>query len=163
MAAFPPIQPHTRQSSADPAPIYSYPPPPKGAPNSNGAYALPGPPSSPPTGGSYPSQSEYADGQYPPPPIDQKAVQEHNLDAFRQNSAIGNLSISSQTPSPAAKMDRIPGGAPAFGEFVGAHSTNQDDVGTFNGGSYRISHRDTNSLLTIQLAMGCPLTVRPGK
>ncbi|KHJ32957.1 putative duf124 domain-containing protein [Erysiphe necator] len=37
-----------------------------------------------------------------------------------------------------------------------------DDVGTFNGGSYRISHRDTNSILTIQLAVLCPLTVKPG-
>jgi hypothetical protein len=35
-------------------------------------------------------------------------------------------------------------------------------VGTFNGGSYRISHRDSNSLLTLQLAMGCPLTAKPG-
>lgn len=35
-------------------------------------------------------------------------------------------------------------------------------MGTFNGGSYRISHRDTNSILTLQLAMGCPLTVKPG-
>lgn len=52
-------------------------------------------------------------------------------------------------------------GAPAASHFVGA-STTQDDVGTFNGGSYRISHRDTNSILTFQLAMGCPLTVKPG-
>jgi len=37
-----------------------------------------------------------------------------------------------------------------------------DDVGTFNGGSYRISHRDSNTLLTLQLAMGCPLTAKPG-
>lgn len=37
-----------------------------------------------------------------------------------------------------------------------------DDVGTFNGGSYRISHRDTNTIVTIQLAIGCPLTVKPG-
>lgn len=35
-------------------------------------------------------------------------------------------------------------------------------MGTFNGGSYRISHRDTNSILTLQLAFGCPLTVKPG-
>lgn len=35
-------------------------------------------------------------------------------------------------------------------------------MGTFNGGSYRVSHRDTNSIVTIQLAMGCPLTVKPG-
>lgn len=52
-------------------------------------------------------------------------------------------------------------GAPSASHFVGA-STTQDDVGTFNGGSYRISHRDTNSILTLQLAMGCPLTVKPG-
>ncbi|KAN0112799.1 DUF124 domain containing protein [Hyaloscypha variabilis] len=52
-------------------------------------------------------------------------------------------------------------GAPPAGHFIGA-STTQDDVGTFNGGSYRISHRDTNSIVTFQLAMGCPLTVKPG-
>lgn len=45
--------------------------------------------------------------------------------------------------------------------FVGAQTIN-DDVGTFNGGSYRISHRDTNSILTVQLAAGCPLWAKPG-
>src|SRR5208282_3488743 len=53
-------------------------------------------------------------------------------------------------------------GAPAAGHFIGASAT-QDDVGTFNGGSYRISHRDTNSIVTLQLAFGCPLTVKPGE
>jgi hypothetical protein len=58
---------------------------------------------------------------------------------------------------------RMPGsGAPAPSQFVGAGATQQDDVGTFNGGSYRISHRDTNSILTLQLAMGCPITAKPG-
>jgi len=55
----------------------------------------------------------------------------------------------------------MPGGAPPQGHFVGASAT-IDDVGTFNGGSYRISHRDTNTIVTIQLAIGCPLTVKPG-
>ena len=55
----------------------------------------------------------------------------------------------------------MPGGAPAQGHFTGAGAT-KDDVGTFNGGSYRISHRDTNTILTIQLAMGCPLHAKPG-
>ena len=54
-----------------------------------------------------------------------------------------------------------PGGAPASGAFVGAGAT-VDDVGTFNGGSYRISHRDSNTIVTVQLAIGCPLTVKPG-
>jgi uncharacterized protein (AIM24 family) len=58
---------------------------------------------------------------------------------------------------------RMPGsGASAPSQFVGAGATQQDDVGTFNGGSYRISHRDTNSILTLQLAMGCPITAKPG-
>jgi len=35
-------------------------------------------------------------------------------------------------------------------------------VGTFNGGSYRISHRDSNTVLTIQLAVGCPINAKPG-
>lgn len=55
----------------------------------------------------------------------------------------------------------MPGGAPAAAHFVGAGAT-QDDVGTFNGGSYRISHRDSNTILTMQLAMGCPLVAKPG-
>jgi hypothetical protein len=44
---------------------------------------------------------------------------------------------------------------------MGATAT-QDDVGTFNGGSYRVSHRDTNTILTLQLAMGCPVIAKPG-
>lgn len=53
-------------------------------------------------------------------------------------------------------------GQPAEGQFAGAGAT-IDDVGTFNGGSYRISHRDCNTIVTIQLAMGCPVNAKPGK
>ena len=59
------------------------------------------------------------------------------------------------------QASQMPGGAPAPGHFTGAMAT-QDDVGTFNGGSYRISHRDSNTIITIQLAMGCPLAAKPG-
>lgn len=52
-------------------------------------------------------------------------------------------------------------GAPPAGHFVGASATT-DDIGTFNGGSYRISHRDCNTILTVQLAMGAPLNAKPG-
>lgn len=52
-------------------------------------------------------------------------------------------------------------GAPPAGHFTGAGAV-VDDVGTFNGGSYRISHRDTNTILTIQLAMGAPFDAKPG-
>jgi uncharacterized protein (AIM24 family) len=51
-------------------------------------------------------------------------------------------------------------GAPAQ-NFAGAVSTT-DDVGTFNGGSYRISHRDSNTIVTFQLAFGAPLIAKPG-
>lgn len=43
------------------------------------------------------------------------------------------------------------------------NATNQDDVGTFNGGSYRVSHRDSNSIVTLQLAVGCPIEAKPGR
>jgi uncharacterized protein (TIGR00266 family) len=63
-----------------------------------------------------------------------------------------------------ARAPNMHAGAPEPGQFVGAGaiSTSADDVGTFNGGSYRISHRDCNTIVTLQLAMGCPLTVKPG-
>ncbi|KAJ5114984.1 hypothetical protein NUU61_000743 [Penicillium alfredii] len=97
----------------------------------------------------------------PPPPTQQYA--QYNAPAFPPNAAhSGTPPAASQTPPPAGTMEKIPGGAPAFGQFQGASGTNEDEVGTFNGGSYRISHRDSNSLLTLQLAMGCPLTAKPG-
>jgi uncharacterized protein (AIM24 family) len=43
-----------------------------------------------------------------------------------------------------------------------SHNTVTDTLGSFNGGAYRIDHRDTNSLLTLQLAHGCPITAKPG-
>lgn len=61
-----------------------------------------------------------------------------------------------------SQLSNLPGGAPPSNHFSGAGSAIIDDVGTFNGGSFRISHRDTNTILTIQLAIGCPLVVKPG-
>jgi hypothetical protein len=54
------------------------------------------------------------------------------------------------------------GAAPTAAHFVGAMAT-EDGVGQFNGGSYRISHRDSNTLLTLQLAIGCPLIAKHGE
>ncbi|RDI89894.1 hypothetical protein Vi05172_g318 [Venturia inaequalis] len=67
----------------------------------------------------------------------------------------------SQTPLNTNDISSMPGGAPAASHFSGA-ATQTDDVGTFNGGAYRISHRDTNTILTVQLAIGCPLIAKPG-
>ncbi|KAJ6178849.1 hypothetical protein N7519_009310 [Penicillium mononematosum] len=102
-----------------------------------------------------PNGQGYSSAEYPTPPSASSTqgdpIAKQNEAAFLYNQSIGQ----------AVTMEKMPGGAPAYGQFVGAHSINQDDVGVFNGGSYRISHRDTNSLLTLQLAVGCPLTAKP--
>ena len=59
------------------------------------------------------------------------------------------------------QSSQMSGGAPTAAHFTGVSAT-QDDIGTFNGGSYRISHRDSNTILTVQLARGCPLQAKPG-
>jgi hypothetical protein len=66
-----------------------------------------------------------------------------------------------KTPLDTSDPANLSAGAPPAGHFTGAQAT-VDDVGTFNGGSYRISHRDSNTILTIQLAAGCPLSAKPG-
>ena len=66
-----------------------------------------------------------------------------------------------ERPYNTSRQSTMPGGAPPQGHFTGASAT-VDDVGTFNGGSYRISHRDSNTIATIQLAVGCPLEAKPG-
>lgn len=91
---------------------------------------------------------------YPGPPS-QSYPQEKQKQG--QNVSEHEVPMTPRTPG----FMRTPGGAPPQGQFVGAGST-VDDVGTFNGGSYRISHRDSNTVCTIQLAVGCPLTVKPG-
>ncbi|QQK48156.1 Mitochondrial biogenesis protein AIM24 [Penicillium digitatum] len=154
-----------------------YPSPPMSAPPTQTSFTrnqpyFAQPPRETPINGDYPVSPpphkqgySYSNGEYPSPPsastppLDQMV--ERNQVAFDQKQYPGRLLVSSQATSPVT-MEKIPGGAPAYGKFVGVQSNNQDDVGTFNGGSYRISHRDTNSVLTVQLAMGCPLTARPG-
>jgi len=69
--------------------------------------------------------------------------------------------IYPRQPSVDNAMGRLPTNAPTLAQFSGASAT-VDDVGTFNGGSYRVSHRDSNTIVTIQLAMGCPITAKPG-
>lgn len=72
-----------------------------------------------------------------------------------------SLAVAPESPLDTSDPSNLQGSAPAASHFVGASAT-VDDVGTFNGGSYRISHRDSNTILTIQLAMGCPISAKPG-
>lgn len=76
--------------------------------------------------------------------------------------------MSSMMKNPEARTaslssrDGLPVSGVPVGQFTGAQGITHDDVGTFNGGSFRISHRDTNSIVTLQLAVGCPITAKPG-
>ncbi|KAI9758944.1 MAG: hypothetical protein M4579_002684 [Chaenotheca gracillima] len=148
--------------SAPPPPQYGGSPPPP-----QGNYYPP-----PPEKGGPPQQGGPPGGQYYPPPPPNHPQQQYQAPPgsnppYAQPPPSGGLVGAPQgtTPTEPAFNSNIagqmPGGAPAAQHFIGASST-QDDVGTFNGGSYRISHRDTNTLLTLQLAVGCPLSAKPG-
>ncbi|GKT60448.1 mitochondrial biogenesis AIM24 domain containing protein [Colletotrichum tofieldiae] len=100
-------------------------------------------------------QSENPDTQpqfSPPPP---------NFDGPPEASSLPEKQYVEETPVDTSNPSNLVGGAPPTTHFIGATAA-VDDVGTFNGGSYRISHRDSNTILTIQLAMGCPLQAKPG-
>ncbi|KAE8336135.1 hypothetical protein BDV24DRAFT_117474 [Aspergillus arachidicola] len=103
---------------------------------------------------------------FPPPQRQQTAppvspfATDTNAAAYTANGDIGNP-YGSNSVSPPPQSSTPPAAVqPQAAPVVSA--TSQDDVGTFNGGSYRISHRDTNSVLTMQLAMGCPIEAKPG-
>ncbi|KAM0420875.1 hypothetical protein ACHAPT_011405 [Fusarium lateritium] len=166
----PQAQPHTQQ----PAHTY-YPPPPTSAPAQPQQVQQQQQPPQP-----TPPQPQ---AQYPPPPGQQTNLamrpaatpQSHQPHfeppppaAVPQGESSSHPTEQEQQPQPREQQQPVQiapamtvSGAPAAGQFVGAQATS-DDVGTFNGGSYRISHRDTNTILTIQLAMGCPMSAKPG-
>ncbi|KAI3534219.1 hypothetical protein CABS03_06375 [Colletotrichum abscissum] len=88
----------------------------------------------------------------PPPPA---------FDGPPEASSLPEKQHVEEAPVDTSNPSNLVGGAPPPQHFIGATAT-VDDVGTFNGGSYRISHRDSNTILTVQLAMGCPLQAKPG-
>ncbi|KAI9806738.1 MAG: hypothetical protein M1825_006195 [Sarcosagium campestre] len=147
--------------SAPPPQGNFYPPPPN--PGAQGApqgqfYPPPPPQQSPPQAGYAPPPGGYA----PPPsqsPAQHGGHEKQNYAAHEKNAAIPQQ--GSLPPLNVDEPGQMPGGAPDASHFVGASAT-QDDIGTFNGGSYRVSHRDSNSVLTVQLAKMCPLTAKPG-
>ena len=98
-----------------------------------------------------PAYPQGGDGSYPP----EKQTEKQQVQAQAQHSRQQSVEAPAQP--------RFVSGAPPAGQFVGAGEASLgDDVGTFNGGSFRVSHRDTNTVLTIQLAMGCPMEAKPG-
>jgi len=103
--------------------------------------------------------SQTSSHQYAPPPTYPKEEDNGQYPAEKQQQQQPQQAHAPIDPNGAAGMLM---GAPAAGQFAGASAV-VDDVGTFNGGSYRISHRDCNTVLTVQLAIGCPLEARPGR
>ncbi|OAK99503.1 DUF124-domain-containing protein [Phaeosphaeriaceae sp. SRC1lsM3a] len=97
------------------------------------------------------------------PGIPQQQQGQQHIPQTPSQSQFGNVG---QSPYADTKQQQV--AAPSQPQFAGAGQSavagahTADDVGTFNGGSYRVSHRDTNTILTVQLAVGCPFTARPG-
>ena len=129
----------------------SHPPPPPQQP-SNGHRASYAPhPQAAPTAAAQEKKAQAELYQRPPPDGGYTGSHPSHADQVK----------SSEKPFNDDQPSQMPGGAPVAGHFSGVKAQ-QDDVGTFNGGSYRISHRDSNTILTMQLAMGCPLHAKPG-
>ncbi len=166
------------------APTKSYPPPPQSGPT-----ATPPPQSSTPSYPTPPQQQQRQQQFSPPPPHQaqhlpqpgqQNALAMHartpsqtSQETVPQYSAQPTYGYPPEkngedvegaeddSPVDTSNPANLISGAPPANHFVGASAT-VDDVGTFNGGSYRISHRDCNTILTVQLAVGCPLHAKPG-
>ncbi|OAG06532.1 DUF124-domain-containing protein [Paraphaeosphaeria sporulosa] len=148
-----------------------------------GGQSYPPPPSSPPA-----QQQQQQQQHYPPPPAQQQHFSpppDHHAQQQQQQHYPPPGGAPQQTPYGAPSPSPHPGmppqqmsqqyvqqqekqpqvqvqQMPSQPQFTGAGSTQTDDVGTFNGGSYRVSHRDTNTILTVQLAIGAPFTAKPG-
>ena len=103
------------------------------------------------------AQSDQVPQQFAPPPAPPSYPESDDESDYPVEKGGHGHHQTLDTSNPA----NLIGGAPAAGHFVGAGAV-VDDVGTFNGGSYRISHRDCNTVLTVQLAIGCPLSAKPG-
>ncbi|PCG90277.1 Mitochondrial biogenesis protein AIM24 [Penicillium occitanis (nom. inval.)] len=192
MQSFPPppsaqgqhFPPPPRSATFPPPPLASpgFPPPPQpspGFPPPN--YNYPAPPTQQQVQQPQPQPQNAQQSQFPPPPNSRPSTTSPppRFDASNNSAAAHQaamlaaaqeaklpLSPPPMSPPPTGRprmmMEQMPGGAPPVGQFRGAQATAADDVGTFNGGSYRISHRSVNSIVTFQLAMGAPLEARPG-
>ncbi|KAK1654405.1 tryptophan RNA-binding attenuator protein-like domain-containing protein [Colletotrichum phormii] len=169
-------------SQASPSQGRPYPPPPQGTttPSQNQAQ-YPPPPGlsqqqqqqqyqSPPQQSPQPSPQHQQQHQQTQLPLRQSGTPDSQpqfsppppaFDGPPEASSLPEKQYVEEAPVDTSNPSNLVGGAPPPQHFIGATAT-VDDVGTFNGGSYRISHRDSNTILTVQLAMGCPLQAKPG-
>ncbi|KAF8540573.1 tryptophan RNA-binding attenuator protein-like domain-containing protein [Trichophaea hybrida] len=134
-----------------------------------------GTPTPPQTQGNYypppPEKAQYGQQQqYPPPQLqspDQKGYyppppQQGGYHPPPQTAGVPPQPLAS--PIQQTAFDPTRQGAPPTPQPAPASGASMvtDTLGNFNGGNYRIDHRDTNTLLTLQLAHGCPITAKPG-
>ncbi|EPS36220.1 hypothetical protein H072_10259 [Dactylellina haptotyla CBS 200.50] len=130
-------------------------PPPSGAPPGQPSYAPPGQQHfSPPPNQTFAPPPN----QFSPPPTDQRGSQQYFSPPPQ------NFAPPSGPPPPQAQQQGPPPQSFPSGPQASATSSaiSQELVGQFNGGSYRIDHRDSNTILTMNLAHGCPVTAKPG-
>jgi len=138
-------------------------PPPQG-------YAGASPPPQP-QGGYYPPPPEKAQyntpppGQYPPPPSNGGQQQFYPPPPQQFPGAQQRQPFSSPgaaVPVTQTAYDPTRQSLPPQPATAAPGASITDTNGTFNGGSYRIDHRDSNTLLNLQLAHGCPIEAKPG-
>ncbi|KAF2275423.1 DUF124-domain-containing protein [Westerdykella ornata] len=172
----PPDPSQGQQQYYAPPPGANYPPPPTASPP---AQSYPPPPQQqqqqyPPPPDVHQQQQQPPQPQHYPPPGGAPPPQVPQHPQHQHQQSIGSpYGAPSPSPHPSLHQQQPPQQPPPQQHFVPQQQQLQqqvaipppiqaDDVGTFNGGSYRVSHRDTNSILTIQLAIGCPVTAKPG-
>ncbi|KAI0842570.1 DUF124-domain-containing protein [Hypoxylon sp. FL0890] len=161
--SYPPPQSYPTPQQAYPSPPQqSYPPPPQQAVSPPPKTGTPTYQPPPPKQAQHVSPPIRNDGALTPPsgaaPPYRDVVP--NPPAGFSNEKAQSILGTGQTHS-RTTSNPAPALEPGPAQFQGAAAT-VDDVGTFNGGSYRISHRDCNTIITIQLAMGCPISAKPG-
>ncbi|KAF1971249.1 DUF124-domain-containing protein [Bimuria novae-zelandiae CBS 107.79] len=163
---------HSQQYFAPPPGGQSYPPPPQSPPAQQQQQHYPPPPAGAPQQHFSPPPDHHVQQQpaqhYPPPNAGPPPQNPYGAPSPSPHPGMPPQQLSqqyTQAPPPQEKAPQMQVQqvqAPSQPQFAGAGSTQTDDVGTFNGGSYRVSHRDTNTILTVQLAIGCPFTAKPG-
>ncbi|RPA75158.1 DUF124-domain-containing protein [Ascobolus immersus RN42] len=172
----PPPQQGAMSSPGQQQQQYFPPPPPGGQQSQPGTPYYPPPPGNPPPADQH--QQQQHQQFYPPPPIAPPPsgvqVNPNGFGSPPATATAQDLQIRDSTfrkdygppptsPPPHQTQHQAPPPqqqqpAPAATITPGIAPTS----GTFNGGSYLINHRDTNSLLTLNLAHGCPFHAKPG-
>ncbi|KAL5462909.1 hypothetical protein PMIN06_001370 [Paraphaeosphaeria minitans] len=159
----------SQQYFAQPPAAQSYPPPPSSPPTQQQQQQHYPPPPAQQQTFSPPPDHHQQQQHFSPPPDHHAQQQQQQQQHYPPPGGPPQQSpYTTSTPSPqyVQQQEKQPQmqiqQMPSQPQFTGARGTQSDDVGTFNGGSYRVSHRDTNTILTVQLAIGAPFTAKPG-